>query len=104
MGTNAYEFEIYCDLGMTPMEAIQTTTRNAARAIGMARISAPSRTARIADIVAVDGDPLSDIRVLQSRENIQLVMRDGEVYVDRRPGHRKEILHSEPDAWKIIDR
>ena len=86
------------------MEAIQTTTRNAARAIGMGEDLGTIEDGKIADIVAVDGDPLSDIRVLQSRENIQLVMRDGEVYVDRRPGHRKEILHSEPDAWKIIDR
>ena len=104
MGSNAYELEIYCDLGMTPMEAIQTTTRNAARAIGMGDELGTIEDGKIADIVAVDGDPLADIRVLQGRENIQLVMRDGDVYIDRRPGHRKEILHAEPDTWKIIDR
>ena len=104
MGSNAYELELYCDLGMTPMEAIQTTTRNAARAIGMGDELGTIEDGKIADIVAVDGDPLADIRVLQSRENIQVVMRDGDVYIDRRPGHRKEILHAEPDTWKIIDR
>ena len=104
MGTNAYELEIYCDLGMSPMEAIQTTTRNAARAIGMGDELGTLEKGKIADIIAVNGDPLQDIRVLQSREKIQLVMKEGDIYVDRRPGQNKEILRAEPDSWKIIDR
>ena len=105
MGTNAYELEIYCDLGMSPMEAIQTTTRNAARAIGMGDDLGTIEKGKIADIVAVNGDPLKDIGVLQKRDNIHLVMKEGHVYIDRRTGQpRKEIVHCEPDTWKIIDR
>lgn len=104
MGSNSYELEIYCDLGMSPMEAIQTTTKNAAEAIGMGDELGTIEKGKIADIVAVKGNPLTDIRVLQERSNIQLVLKEGDVYVDRRPGHRKEVLHAEPESWKIIDR
>lgn len=104
MGSNSYELEIYCDLGMSPMEAIQTTTKNAAEAIGMGDDLGTIEKGKIADIVAVKGNPLTDIRVLQERSNIQLVLKEGDVYVDRRPGHRKEVLHAEPESWKIIDR
>jgi imidazolonepropionase-like amidohydrolase len=104
MGSNSYELEIYCDLGMSPIEAIQTTTKNAAEAIGMGDDLGTIEKGKIADIVAVKGNPLTDIRVLQERSNIQLVLKEGDVYVDRRPGHRKEVLHAEPASWKIIDR
>ena len=104
MGTNAYELEIYCDLGMTPMEAIVTATKNAGEALGMGEDLGTIEAGKIADVVAVDGDPLADIRVLQERKKIHLVMKEGEVYVDRRPGHSKEIVQVEPDSWKIIDK
>jgi hypothetical protein len=31
------------------------------------------------------------------------VMKEGDVYIDRRPGHSKEIIHAEPDSWHKID-
>ena len=58
---------------------------------------------KFGDIVAVDGDPLKDIRILQERKRIQLVIKEGEVYIDRRPGFSREIVHSEPDRWRKID-
>lgn len=104
MGTNAYELEIYCSLGMTPMEAILTATRNAAIAIGKGKHLGTLEAGKIADVVVVDGNPLDDIKVLQERERIVTVMKDGEVYVDRRRGHpRKEVIHAAPDSWKKID-
>lgn len=105
MGSNARELEIYTGLGMTPMDAILTTTRNAAEALGMIRDIGTLEDGKIADIVAVDGDPLADIRVLQEREKIQLVMKEGKVYVDRRPGvPRREFIHAEMGSWKQVDR
>lgn len=104
MGTNAYELEIYCQLGMTPMEAILTATRNAALAIGKDDDLGTVEAGKLADIVIVDGNPLDDIRVLQERERIVTVMKEGDVYIDRRPGQpRKEIIHAEPDSWRKID-
>lgn len=105
MGSNAGELEIYVNLGMTPMDAILTTTRNAAEALGMIADLGTLEEGKIADIIAVAGDPLDDIRVLQPRENIQLVMKEGSVFVDRRPkAVRKEFIHAEMGSWRIIDR
>jgi imidazolonepropionase-like amidohydrolase len=104
MGSNAQELEIYCDLGMTPMEAILTATRNAAIAIGRGHDLGTLKAGNLADIVIVDGDPLADIKVLQERERIVTVMKEGEVYIDRREGtHRKEVVHAKPDSWRKID-
>jgi imidazolonepropionase-like amidohydrolase len=103
MGSNAYELEIYVDLGMTPMEAIMTTTRNAAEAAHIADDLGTVEAGKLADVVAVDGNPLDDIRILQEREKIHMVMKEGHVFVDRRPGHSKEIIPAEPDTWSIID-
>ena len=103
MGSNAFELETYVGLGMTPMDAILTTTRNAAKALKRDKDLGTLEAGKIADIVAVDGDPLADIRILQERKRIQLVMKEGEIYVDRRPGHSKEIIHAEPDNWRKYD-
>jgi imidazolonepropionase-like amidohydrolase len=104
MGTNAQELEIYVQLGMTPMEAILTATRNAAIAIGKGSTLGTIEKDKLADIVIVDGNPLDDIRVLQERERIVTVMKEGDVYIDRRKGQpRKEVVHAKPDSWRKFD-
>lgn len=104
MGSNAYEMEVYCELGMSPMDAILTGTRNAAIALGRGDDLGTLEKSKIADVVIVDGDPLKDIKILQKRERILMVMKEGDVYVDRRKGEpRKEIIHGEPDSWRKID-
>ncbi len=103
MGANAGELEIYVNYGMTPMEAIQTATKNAAEAIGLGRDLGTLEPGKLADVIAVEGNPLRDIRLLQDRSKIQLVMKDGEVVVDRRPGHQTSIVRTPENAWKIID-
>jgi imidazolonepropionase-like amidohydrolase len=102
MGNNAYELEVYVELGMTPMEAILTTTRDAADAIGLGEKIGTLEVGKYADMVAVDGDPLQDIRVLQERKRIVMVMKDGQVHIDRRPGHETEVLASKPGEWKMF--
>lgn len=65
------------ELGMSPMEAIQSATSRAAEmldATGQIGVIAPGA---YADIVAVPGDPLADIKQLGS---VQFVMKDGKVY------------------------
>ena len=103
MGSNAFELEIYVQLGMKPMDAILTATRNAAKAIKLDHELGTLEKGKIADIVAVHGDPLADIRILQERKRIQLVLKEGRIYVDRRPGHSREVIHAEPDSWRKID-
>ena len=58
---------------------------------------------KLADILAVDGDPSRDITVIQKKENIKMVMKDGRPYVDKISPEKKYVMHPEPGAWKIID-
>ena len=103
MGTNAAELEIYVNLGMKPMDALLTCTRNAARAVKLDKEIGTLEAGKLADVVAVAGDPLADIRCLQDKRNIHVVMKEGKVYADRRPGHSKSVVDAEPGSWKIVD-
>jgi imidazolonepropionase-like amidohydrolase len=104
MGCAAKELELYVMHGMSPMEAIDTATRNAAQALGLGAELGALEAGKIADVIAVRGDPLSDIRVLQDPANIALVMKEGRIYVDRFAAVPRLVRHPEPGAWKIIDR
>lgn len=65
-GTAAGQFRIMVQYGMTPIEAIQAATRNAAQALGREQDVGAIAVGRYADIIAVDGHPLSDITELES--------------------------------------
>ena len=103
MGTNARELEVYVDLGMKPMEAILTTTRNAARALKLDHELGTIEAGKLADIIAVAGEPLKNIRCLQEKQNIQVVMKEGRIYADRRPGKSRNVVNVKPGEWKIVD-
>jgi imidazolonepropionase-like amidohydrolase len=103
MGSNASELEIYVKLGMKPMDAILTTTRNAAQALKQEKDLGTIEAGKLADIIAVDGDPLKNIRCLQEKKNIRIVMKEGRIYADRRPGKSKNVVNVKPGDWKIID-
>ncbi len=103
MGTNARELELYVELGMKPMDAILTATRNAARAIRMDKELGTLEAGKLADLIAVRGDPLKDIRCLQEKKNIQLVMKEGRVYADRRRGRDRNVVNVKRGDWRKID-
>ena len=102
MGSNAGELEIYVDLGMTEMEAIETATKNAAEAIGLGDEVGTLEAGKAADLLVVDGDPLSDISVLRDRKNVEVVMQDGAIQVDRRPGHERYLFPDDAYRWDRI--
>ena len=102
MGSNAAELEIYVKLGMKPMDAILTTTRNAAQALKRDDLGT-LEAGKLADLIAVDGDPLKKIACLQEKKNIKVVMKEGRIYADRRPGRNKNVVNVKPGDWKIID-
>ena len=77
-GLNGHELEVYVrDLGMTPLAALQSATLNAADLMGWTAKTGSLDPGKWADIIAVDGNPLTDIKLLQ---NVKFVMKSGIVY------------------------
>ncbi|MGC1298375.1 MAG: amidohydrolase family protein, partial [Alloacidobacterium sp.] len=77
-GLNAHELDVYVNqFGMTPLAALQTATLNAADLMNWTSQVGALEAGKWADIIAVNGDPLKDIRLLQ---NVQFVMKSGTVY------------------------
>lgn len=76
-GINARQFAFMVKYGMTPLQAIQSATTSAANLLGKSDILGSLQPGKYADIIAVSGDPLEDIRVL---ENVKFVMKEGKVY------------------------
>ena len=76
-GINARQFAFMVRYGMTPMQAIQSATVNAADLIGRSAEFGSLQPGKFADVIAVNGDPLADIRVL---EHVSFVMKEGKVY------------------------
>ena len=76
-GENAREFGLMIKAGMAPMDAIRSATAVPAKLLGIDDQLGTLTVGKMADIIAVAGDPISDITVL---ENVNFVMKDGVVY------------------------
>jgi len=75
-GLNAREFGVLVKLGMTPAQAIRTATVNAADLLGWSDKVGSIEAGKYADLIAVDGEPLNDVKTL---EQVQWVMKGGAV-------------------------
>jgi len=75
-GLNAREFGVLVKLGMTPIQAIRTATVNASELLGWTDRVGTIEAGKFADMIAVDGEPLKDVKTL---ENVQWVMKGGAV-------------------------
>jgi imidazolonepropionase-like amidohydrolase len=75
-GMNAHEFAVMVKLGLTPLQAIQAATINAADLLGWPGKVGSLDPGAWADVIAVDGDPLKDVTTL---ERVKFVMKGGEV-------------------------
>jgi imidazolonepropionase-like amidohydrolase len=73
----AHQFAFMVKYGMTPMQAIQAATVNAADLIGHSELIGSIKAGKSADIIAVQGDPLADIHSL---EHVSFVMKEGKIY------------------------
>ena len=76
-GQNARQFSRMVTFGMTPLQALQASTINAAQLLGKQDELGSIKEGKLADLVAVPGNPLEDVSVL---EKVQFVMKDGEVF------------------------
>lgn len=82
VGENLVEFRFMVDwLGMTPMEALVAATGRAAECIGRSDVGV-LEAGRYADILVVDGDPLANIRILEERARLKLVMQAGRAFTN----------------------
>ena len=78
-GRNADEFELLVKFGMPPVEALKAATINAADLLGLASEVGTIEAGKSADIIAVSGDPLSDVTVLK---HVDFVMARGDVITE----------------------
>jgi len=83
VGENMVELEFMVDwLGMTPMEVIVASTSKAAECIERPELGVIA-AGKVADILVVDGDPLADIKVMQQRDRLHLVMKAGKAFTNK---------------------
>jgi imidazolonepropionase-like amidohydrolase len=71
-----YEMQMVADIGVPPMKVIQGATLWAAESVGKAKDLGSVEPGKLADLVVVDGNPLSDIALTK---NIRMVVKDGQV-------------------------
>lgn len=77
-GTNAKDLQYFVEMvGMSPMEALISATRYGGQIMGRGHELGQVKEGYLADLLLVDGDPVANIRVLQDKERILAVMKDG---------------------------
>lgn len=76
-GDNAKQFAVMVEYGMKPIDAIRAATVNAAELLGWSDRVGALEAGKLADLIAVDGDPLANASAL---ERVRFVMKDGKVY------------------------
>jgi imidazolonepropionase-like amidohydrolase len=79
-GSNAEELQLMCEAGMSPMQAIVASTKTASECTHMATDVGTLEPGKLADLLLVDGDPLDDVRILQDKERLALIMQGGHIH------------------------
>lgn len=75
-GMNAKEFKLMVDLGLPPIEALKSATSNDAELLGVSQKTGTLEKGKLADIIAMPGDPTNDIT---ATERVSFVMKEGKV-------------------------
>jgi imidazolonepropionase-like amidohydrolase len=79
-GENLKEMELLVKAGMTPMEAMVATTKTASEVLGLEKKIGTLEKGKLADLIVVDGNPLKDIQLLQKKDKILAIMKEGCFY------------------------
>jgi imidazolonepropionase-like amidohydrolase len=83
-GENALEVVLMVEYGMSEMQAIVAATKQSAEAVDLADELGTLTPGKWADLILVEGDPLRDIHLLEDKSKIRMVMKAGQIKVDRR--------------------
>jgi imidazolonepropionase-like amidohydrolase len=79
-GENLKEVELLLKIGLTPMEAIVATTKTAAEVLRLEKKIGTLEKGKLADLIVVNGNPLKDIGLLQEKDKILAIMKEGQFY------------------------
>jgi imidazolonepropionase-like amidohydrolase len=82
-GLSSEEIEYLVEAGLTPKQALIASTKHGGMACGMADKIGTLEPGKFADAIVVDGNPLEDVKILQDKARIRLVVKDGQVVVNR---------------------
>jgi imidazolonepropionase-like amidohydrolase len=100
-GQNAKEFKLMVDLGITPIDALKSATASDAELLGIAQKVGTLEKGKLADVIAMSGDPTSDIT---ATERVSFVMKEGKIIGQGPPKvQRASDLTSPPDVAAPVD-
>lgn len=74
---HACELEMFVEAGFSSADAVRFATSSSAECLGLGDSVGTLDTGYLADLLVVDGDPLADVRILQDRDRIKMVMKGG---------------------------
>jgi imidazolonepropionase-like amidohydrolase len=100
-GQNAKEFKLMVDLGMTPVDALKSATANDAELLAIAQKVGTLEKGKLADVIAIPGDPISDIT---ATERVSFVMKEGKI-IRHAPATVQKVTESTraPDVAAPVD-
>jgi len=93
-GQNAKEFKLMVDLGMKPIDALKSATANDAELLGIGQKVGTLEKGKLADVIAVPGDPTMDIT---ATERVSFVMKEGKIIRQGPSGGQKAENSASPD-------
>ena len=100
-GQNAKEFKLMVDLGMTPIDALKAATANDAELLGIGQKVGTLEKGKLADVIAMPGDPTSDIT---ATERVSFVMKEGKIIRRGAPGAQRTAgSTTPPDVAAPVD-
>ena len=99
-GQNAKEFKLMVDLGMSPIEALKSATGNDAELLGIGQKVGTLEKGRLADVIAVPGDPTADIT---ATERVSFMMKEGKIIRQGPPGRQETENTASPDLAAPVD-
>jgi imidazolonepropionase-like amidohydrolase len=100
-GQNAKEFALMVGLGMTPIDALRTATGNNAELFGIAAKVGTLEKGKLADVVAMPGDPTADIT---ATERVSFVMKEGKIIRNGPPSAKTAAVSEDaPDVSAHVD-